>query len=215
MAEPSVSDHQCVASKVADRLAHPTVRIDQRSPSLLQVVAEFNYARGISTVFVCDQNVVLGLENLKRIRHISDAGNSTLVTFRFWIGEILGPVFDHERIRMQPFRAVTIPLGECFRLVGDRSSLHPTETARLGQISTDEIGVGCGCGPMFLDVPIRGIHGLPDAAQVRLTVCRSRCFVSAVSLRIHGAKSAPYQSNGYERSDCRRSAPRRESIATE
>ena len=97
---------------------------------------------------------VLGIRNdLKWVGHIHGARHARQIAFDF-------------RIAVHSIRKVFLLFLQRLRLIGNRAALHDAETGRNGKLRT-ELPEGTRRCAMPFDIPICGVHGLPDSIQFR------------------------------------------------
>src|SRR5262245_58400288 len=138
---------------MADRLPHP--RVDRRWTRIFQK----DVAIG-AVVLISNRNSFLALENLEWIWQVGGPRHARQFALDFGIG-------------VQPIFKVLFFL-RCRRWqVGDLAALHHTWPTRLGPPSAAR-DYCSGSSLMTLEVPIRGIHTLPNAIQVGLAASQTR-----------------------------------------
>ena len=150
-------DHQRFALPVTVGPPHPTIagRLRRR--------AHINDANRAS-VFVSHQNVLLRLDDLKRIREIGGTWHARQITL-------------HLRIQLHPIRLILLLLGGRRRQIRDLIALDDAQAGRHGK-DCSERGHGPLGGGMSLQVPIRRVEGLPDSVQVGFSIRGPRRTIS-------------------------------------
>src|SRR5262249_19334022 len=89
------------------------------------------------------------LRNLKRVRHVHDAGDARQPALRVRIGGV--PVLE-----------VLLLLGQRLRSIGDLVALDDASPGRHALVAD-----------VVLYVPVSSSHGLPDAREIRLAIGRA------------------------------------------
>ena len=166
-------DDQSVAFPVADGMTH--VCVVRRRLDFIQV----DRARRIGKC-ECHLNFSCALDDLERIRHVHCPWNAGQVTLqlriavdpvcavllfhrgRFWFVRNFATVLDHTHRSRYSGRGTKREHGCC---------RHASEF--IARINTGLRHRSCACF-VSLQVPIRFIVGLPDAAEVGLAVRRAR-----------------------------------------
>ena len=113
--------------------------------------------------FVGYQDRVARLDDLKRMRHVCRAGHTRQVALD------LG-------VERQPVVGVLLLLLRGPRLVRDVVAFDHTGAGRDAErgAKRDQRTLSC---RMILDIPVGGVHRLPDPVQVGVAVAGSRCLV--------------------------------------
>src|SRR5713101_2073171 len=142
-------DDKRVAVPFAVRPPHPAVH------RRLGVAGHVDGAIGAG-VLVNEEDVVLSLDDLERVRHVGRPRQPRHVALGF-------------RIRLGPSSLVLLPLLQTLRRVRDRAVVvdnhAPSRRNREHAAELPERGRRRG---VTLDVPVGGVDGLPDAIQVRM-----------------------------------------------
>src|SRR5262245_43097945 len=148
-------DHQRVAVPLAVRPTHPTVHRGLGVPGHVD--------RAIATgVLVNEKDVVLALDDLKRVRHIGRSREPRHVAFRF-------------RIRLGPSGPVLFPLLQALRRVRDRAVVVDNHAlSRRNREKGAELPERGRRGGVTFEIPVGAVDGLPDAIQVRVAGDSSR-----------------------------------------
>ena len=157
--EPRRVDHQRFVFPSARGIPHPGV--DLR----LDFDVHVRDAAGIR-VRIREQHVRRRLHDLERVRHVGRPWNSGQVTFDF-------------RVQLHPLVRVGFLFcqrrGPVGNLVADDNAFAGRNAESCSQLQHRTLSL-----IVILDVPIGGIHRLPDAVQIRLAVCGPRGAVGGL-----------------------------------
>src|SRR6185503_15858420 len=99
----------------------------------------------------------VALHDLKRVRHVGRARYSRAVALRLWI--VGGPR-----------RAVLVALLERLRQIRNRAALDDARPWRHGEQRTEPPEFRHRLGRSAFEVPVSGVHGLPNTVQIRMAV---------------------------------------------
>ena len=160
-------DDQRLAFPTSDRLTHP--RVDRCRSWVLQI-----HVTRRPRILVGDEDRLRALEDLKRIRHVVRARHAGQVAFDLGVGG-------------QPVLLVLLFLREGGWRVGNLVAFNNAD-ARRHRTDSAQRKHGRGrhrpiwtrperkgrASDVGLKVPIRFVHGLPDAVQIRMPVGRAR-----------------------------------------